>query len=224
MNAKNPTKSDNKNFADAAGITKTGILKRAANKIKPEPEQPFGSKQTAACAGPERLNYGLINAAEKGDTEMVKRAISNGADVNANDKYGVTPLMVAVLKGHTEVARLLIEKGADVNARNKDGVTSLMLASMKGHGEIAKMLAEKGADVNARNKDGETPLILAVYNNNEDVVEVLLKTGADTRAKDHKGMTAFDVAVYNGYGASIALLTHAALLKKTQQAKNERTQ
>jgi ankyrin repeat protein len=75
---------------------------------------------------------------------------ASGADVNAKDRYGATPLLYAAKK---EIAELLITKGADVNAKNSQGWTLLQKAVLNGHKEIAQLLIANGADVNAKNLD-----------------------------------------------------------------------
>jgi len=65
-----------------------------------------------------------------GTLEEVNNAIKAGADVNARDKNGWTPLMYAAWKNQNpEVIKVLLEAGADVNARNKYGGTPLMYAA-----------------------------------------------------------------------------------------------
>ena len=51
--------------------------------------------------------------------------IENGADVNAGNNAGYTPLHVACEYSYPVAARLLIERGADVNARDNNGRTPL---------------------------------------------------------------------------------------------------
>jgi len=54
----------------------------------------------------------LLNACEIGDLEKVKQLLENGADVNAENKYGLTALMYASYNGHKEVVELLKSYGA----------------------------------------------------------------------------------------------------------------
>jgi ankyrin repeat protein len=66
--------------------------------------------------------------------------LEKGADVQAKNSDGVTPLLWACDMGLSEVAMALLEKGADVQAKNSHGVTPLHWACEKGHIDIAAML------------------------------------------------------------------------------------
>merc|ERR1712142_694971 len=59
--------------------------------------------------------------------EIVKVLVHNGADVNAVDDRGYTPLMDAAWSSYPAVVKLLLEKNADVNAQDKDEHTALMI-------------------------------------------------------------------------------------------------
>ena len=69
--------------------------------------------------------------------------IAKGADVNAKDMKGRTPLHEAAASGHKEIVEVLVTKGADVNA-NIGGWTPLHLAVDEGHTEIADLLRKHG--------------------------------------------------------------------------------
>ncbi len=98
-------------------------------------------------------------AAFTGNTEALKQALADGADVNArNSQSGATLLITAAVAGHTKAVATLLEHGADINARGQDGGTALHAAAFFGHTETAKFLLEKGADTNIRSNDGATPL------------------------------------------------------------------
>ena len=78
---------------------------------------------------------------------MAERLLRNGADANAADHDGWTPLHWACQNGHGDVARLLlVDHGADANAADNTGETPLHVACSGGHGDIARLLLERGAD------------------------------------------------------------------------------
>ena len=72
----------------------------------------------------------IWTGAQTGNIEAVKQHLDGGADVNAGNEGGFTPLHYAAIEGHKEIAELLIAKGADVNAKAVDGETPLDRATM----------------------------------------------------------------------------------------------
>ncbi len=88
----------------------------------------------------------LLLAAEMGDTAEVVRLHENGANLDAKNDKGFTPLMLAATMGKTDTAERLIELGADLEAKDNDGQTPLMLATTMGKTDTAKRLLELGAD------------------------------------------------------------------------------
>jgi Ankyrin repeats (3 copies) len=109
-----------------------------------------------------RRTIPLHSAAYYENFEVVWKLIEYGADIDAGDKDGWTPLSWASRGHHFKdgsVLRLLLERGADVNSRaDDDGCTPLHRASEHGALEIVRLLLEHGADVEAANRDGETAL------------------------------------------------------------------
>ena len=68
----------------------------------------------------------LFEAAEKGTADDVRSLIGQGADVNAKNNDGETPLFCAAFySSHVEILKCLLENGADVNAEDLDGRTPL---------------------------------------------------------------------------------------------------
>ena len=103
------------------------------------------------------LNTQLLEAASVGDSEGVKDALYNGADVDARDRLGNTALLLASDGGYQECVRILIAYKASVNAVNKFGYTPLMSAVTNSHRYIASLLIKAGADPKLANKFGTTP-------------------------------------------------------------------
>ncbi len=76
------------------------------------------------------------------DTEaIVQLLLDKGANIEAKDTDGWTPLMSAAVNGHEAVVQLLLGKGANIEAKDEDGWTPLLLAAEKGHGLVAAAAA-----------------------------------------------------------------------------------
>ena len=88
--------------------------------------------------------YAAIRA---NDLARLQALLKQGADANAKDARGVTPLMQAAIVGSPEAMKLLLDNGADPNLTNTAGSTALMFSVT----DIAKvrLLLDRGANVNA---------------------------------------------------------------------------
>jgi ankyrin repeat protein len=89
----------------------------------------------------------LLQAAAQGnpDRDVVSYLVKHGADTEARDDNGDTPLLLAVRGGHLRLARHLVDRGADVNVSDREGRTALALAQSLGHTELAALLKRYGA-------------------------------------------------------------------------------
>ena len=81
-----------------------------------------------------------------------------GADVNADDHEGRTPLLRALMRKDVEVAQTLISLGANVNASDCFCMTPLHWAAWGGDCAFVRSLILRGANPNASDCDGEIPL------------------------------------------------------------------
>lgn len=77
--------------------------------------------------------------AGKQSAEIVELLIAHGADVNAVDSDGHTPLQTAAFEGNTEIAGLLIKSGANISARGGQG-RALTIAKVKNHPAFIDLL------------------------------------------------------------------------------------
>ncbi|KAJ3593227.1 hypothetical protein NHX12_005563, partial [Muraenolepis orangiensis] len=104
--------------------------------------------------------------------------VKRGADVNASDLQGRSPLMVAAGDGQLSTAELLLAKGASVCAVDQGGLTGLGWACLKGQKSIVQLLVDRGVSLDTADKHGRTPLDLAATNGDADTVSYLVEQGA----------------------------------------------
>ncbi len=175
-------------------------------QIVDAPSTAIGQHEPAATVAPE-LPW----------VKNVRLLLDSGADIEARDEAGDTPLMRAASYGQTETFKFLLERGAKVNVRDKGGMTPLIaaacscaIATMNSTYDIMKILLEKGANVNARTRDGETALMMAAGSPDAAAsVKLLLGKGADPMAKDNQGKTAMTFAKDNWDPEKVRLLKRA---------------
>ncbi|KAK1448406.1 hypothetical protein CCUS01_11626 [Colletotrichum cuscutae] len=126
----------------------------------------------------------LLHRAASFSAELIGLLLGAGADLEATDDEGKTPLHAAAAWGGAEHVRILLAAGADMGARTNDGETALHLTAGSpdalflgfGHESDAKarVLLDAGIDVNARTVSGQTALDRARECNRPAVAEVLL--------------------------------------------------
>jgi ankyrin repeat protein len=122
-------------------------------------------------------------AAKYASEKTVAALIEHGADVNATNDAGNTPLHWAAKYASEKTVAALIEHGADVHATNDAGNTPLHRAAGCDNTEKAIALIERKADVNATNNDGGTPLHIALWNGHKQTAIALIERGADVNAR-----------------------------------------
>lgn len=139
---------------------------------------------------------------EESWTATVEYLLANGAQIEARNEDGSTPLIWAASFAQTDILKLLIDRGARTNVRDKDGNTPLIaaacecaLATMNSAYDVVRMLLEQGSNVNARSKDGTTALMNAASGfGGAAIVKLLLDNGANPRLRDRRGNTALTLA------------------------------
>jgi uncharacterized protein len=94
------------------------------------------------------------------DMEAFIAVFENGGNVNLQNKYGWTPLHIAIRRGRRQMVAYLIEIGADIDKKDGAGWTPLMESIMDDMPEICKMLLDAGADTAIVNDRGATAPML----------------------------------------------------------------
>jgi ankyrin repeat protein len=123
-------------------------------------------------------------AAHWNDVDVAEALIRAGANVNAANDLGVTPLLVACADAGPAMIAALLRAGADANVRVPSGETALMTAVRTGQAESVRALLLHGADVNARDAGRQqTALMWATAQRHSEVVRLLIEAGADVHAR-----------------------------------------
>lgn len=102
--------------------------------------------------------------------EMAEFLLAAGADPNACNDEGITPLHLAA---YPEMVELLVRHGADINARSKDGRTPLIVQAAEEGIDVMEALLQLGADASAVDNQGDSAMDIANAREEEDKIELL---------------------------------------------------
>ena len=152
------------------------------------------------------------------EPNVMARVIGYGADVNAQDKSGRTPLFMLdpfydepIRK--TSIIRQLLDKGAATDVRDERGKTPLhvLIRTMDLHGgrsvkRVVKLLVDRGAPIDAPDSNGLTPLWVAANRDKNDAAEFLIEKGANVNAQNLLGETVLHQASRMGSTDLVAFL------------------
>lgn len=133
----------------------------------------------------------LHEAVRYGRVDVARLLLKNGANVNAMDSIGKTPILLIIpLAAQAEMYPLLIQSHANVNQKDMYGDTVLHVATLANAPvNTLSLLLSNGALLNERNKEGVTPLALAISTQHPEQVRFFAQNGADIYAEDVEGNT-----------------------------------
>ena len=110
---------------------------------------------------PPPEEWELREAVEAGDVAAIRALLARGANVEAQDAMGRTPLHTAVISGHEDVVTLLCDRGANVEATDVNGLSPLRWAASNGRVRLAALLLHHGAH-HAAHPEVSAPHIAAI--------------------------------------------------------------
>ena len=137
---------------------------------------------------------------DKGDKQPVQKMRLN--------KYGESPLHVAVKRGDLDKVRSLLLEGADVNSKDHAGWRPIHEAMREGDNalNIIRLLVEHNANINALSDSGSTALHDAAAYMSEEIIEYLIKSGADPAIENLDGKTPLHIAKMPQYARTKQIL------------------
>jgi ankyrin repeat protein len=163
----------------------------------------------------EKAQYtGLLAAAARGEAAEIERLVAGGAQVDARDGYGRTPLHVAAYGRHADAMRALVKAGADPNALEHDRYDIVTIAAVADDLPTLKVALALGASAkNVTSRYDGTALIAAAHLGHDQVVAELIRAGAPLDHVNNLGWTALIESIVLGNGGRRHTATLEALVR-----------
>lgn len=194
--------------------TTVALLKAGASPLRGEETERLSDFLLTHPTSRDKRGDSIIHVACRlqHDHRLVEAILSRGADKEASDKDGRSPLRLAVEHSNLSAVKALLSAGADFDRRcSSDGCTALDVATIRAELEIMAALTRAGADVNGACARGYTALHRAAFHNRRQALELLLQAGARVDVMDLEGWTPlFDACAEGATDAIVSLLRHGA--------------
>ncbi|XP_065926160.1 uncharacterized protein [Magallana gigas] len=145
-----------------------------------------------------------------------------GVDVNKNNCFGWTPLMLAAgfdtqeygdyncrksaAEQRDKTVQLLLKNGAHINLCMENGASPLFIACQSGHDSTVQLLLTNGADINLCMENGASPLFIACHNGQDRTVQLLVSNGANINLYKKSGASPLFIACQSGHDSTVQLL------------------
>jgi len=148
-------------------------------KGKPVDTPEWRDADSVASHAPKKgaPDNGLLKAVrqfEADGMDPVAAALSAGGDINCKDKFGFTPLHLAIKSKQVALANKLLEvDGIDLNAKTTKGFTPMLVAAWKGDMAMVQKLITKGGDMKAKDSAGRNVWGVAHDWHHEEILELL---------------------------------------------------
>ncbi|GLH16165.1 Transient receptor potential channel pyrexia [Gryllus bimaculatus] len=197
-------------------------------------EQVDGALRLAVT--PKGWQAGCKNWVEETQVRIARTLLDAGADPNARDLFGHSPVHGAAYCGWSKCLSLLIRRGSKVLAETQNGKTALHIAACGRHIVCISLLIKARANVSSKDCLGQTPLHYVAEglmqsdwaqtqcseDDGAEIVKALVDAGADVNCHDKNGVTALHLAAKSGSFAVVEALLNAGALINAKD-RNSRT-
>ncbi|KAJ5346952.1 uncharacterized protein N7506_000205 [Penicillium brevicompactum] len=146
-------------------------------------------------------------AARWGHVAAGKILQRRGADQEAKNYSGKTPLLEAASGGHIEFVEWLLDEGVDLGIEGDGGV--LQAASLGGYESVVEIMLGAGADVNDQGSEYGNALQAAAFGGSSGIMQMLLDAGADVNAQGGHFGNSLQAAAYKGSAETVQILLGA---------------
>ena len=140
----------------------------------------------------------LMNAALKGNVQVVKSIIKREADPSLMDNRGLNTLHYAAQGGNTDIISLIHTHLPDIDSKTREGDTPLMLAALNGKLRAVKWFLERGATVACEEKRGWNTLHHAAQGGDTDIISLIHTHLPNIDSKTREGGTPLMLAALCG--------------------------
>lgn len=121
----------------------------------------------------DNATTGMHVAASTGNLQIMAILYKAGADINARNGVGDSPLDLAAQHDQLDAAKLLLEMKARINDQDKNGMTALMFAAKAGDVEMVHYMLEAGANPNTSDYTGRDAVGWAQESHRPMVIQAL---------------------------------------------------
>ncbi|KAE9414822.1 hypothetical protein Angca_007770 [Angiostrongylus cantonensis] len=167
--------------------------------------RPYAHYSARSNASSTSLQFMDVSTPSSGFTTtnntaaIVNTLVRHGANVDAADAYGLTPLHYAAMKGNQQAARALLMNCAAVNSRGVKGMTPLLTACVHGSDDVVCLLLSSGADWSTTDTRMNSVYHITALHGRNNTLKLLLQYGEDARAmlwsSNNEGKTPLRLAV-----------------------------
>lgn len=178
-----------------------------AEESKPAQISDSGKKNLHAGFSEDEAFDELIKDIRAGNVEHVDSIISTFPKLlNRQDKFGQTPVFIAVSANQYPTLEMLVKMNADIKLANLYGDTPFHKAAQSGDLKVLELLLKSGSSIWKGNAKGESPLLKAVSAGQVEAVKFLIKNRAELNTPDIKGDTPLHKAAVKGEKDMVRLL------------------
>ena len=147
-----------------------------------------------------------MDAIEESDMDTMEMLIKQGADVNHSCRFGITPLLLAIMKGHVQCVNILLNY--IVNIDEVCGLWSPLICAVHyNHIDILLTLLNANVAIDETDEiEGNNALMVAAKRGYFECVSILLQHGCSIDEQNKNGETALMMAAKNGHKYCLQLL------------------